>query len=400
MPPCSSKTVYVLGAGFSADAKFPLQRDVLGQIMDLELSDFPLNHINDYLELQKQVMTFLRVAIDHSEAISRSRSLEEIFTLLDQCISDDANFGGLSSNKLKGVRESFIRLILFLLYRSAEQIPPPAREQYDKIAAYLILKRLQAGKQGDPFSIISLNWDTLLEDSIIREIRRIKAERKIDIDFCFYTTPLNRKKSIHTPSPKQKAKGIYNIKLLKLHGSSNWLRCPVSNGVFTGMGMPGSCYDLYVPPVASPLITKLPSSNEQGNPPTLEPLIITPTFIKEFELPHIQNTWHNAFVELRECTEVVFLGYSMPEADYHFRTLLRRALRPETKVSVVLTENDNLQQIPRKFRWTSATTRYASFFGEDVDFHYNRVSGYFSHCIKSAGGSSEIRKKCKASLHK
>ena len=38
----------------------------------------------------------------------------------------------------------------------------------------------------------------------------------IDIDYCVYTTPLYN--SPHTASTKQKASGIYNIKVLKMHG--------------------------------------------------------------------------------------------------------------------------------------------------------------------------------------
>ena len=267
---------------------------------------------------------------------------------------------------------------------------PTVREEYDSIARYFILQRIAAGKKGDPFSIISLNWDTLVEDSIFRTIKELKADRRVDVDFCFYTTPLHRD-SIHTPSPKQKAKGIYNIKVLKLHGSGNWLRCPASNTVFTGLGMPGTSYELYLPKRISPLVERYSAGNEKDNPPVLEPFIITPTFVKEFALPHIQTTWHNAFVELRECTKVVFLGYSMPEADYHFRTLLRRAVRPETKVEVVLTGHDELRRIPVKYRWTSPTTRYRQFFGAGVKFHHRGIARYFEEIFGTATSAGMLR---------
>jgi hypothetical protein len=146
------------------------------------------------------------------------------------------------------------------------------------------------------------------------------------------------------------------------------------------MGMEGSVYELYLPRRTSPLVEHHVSGSEATNPPVLEPFIITPTFVKQFAMPHIQTTWHNAFVELRECTRLVFLGYSMPEADYHFRTLLRRAVRPGTEVEVILTKNDELRRIPHKYRWTSATTRFQQFFREPRVKHF-AVKGYFARCF-------------------
>lgn len=40
----------------------------------------------------------------------------------------------------------------------------------------------------------------------------------------------------------------------------------------------------------------------------------TPTFVKRFDNPHLQMTWHNAFIELVEADKVVFIGYSLPGA--------------------------------------------------------------------------------------
>lgn len=111
---------------------------------------------------------------------------------------------------------------------------------------------------------------------------------------------------------------------------------PVFNLVYTGLGMEGPAHDIYVKSQISPFIKEHLDGREQPSPSILEPFIITPTFTKVFDLPHIQTTWHNAFVELREATNVVFIGYSLPAADYHFRTLLRRAIRSTTPIKVIL----------------------------------------------------------------
>jgi hypothetical protein len=190
------------------------------------------------------------------------------------------------------------------------------------IAAALIEQRIASKITGDPFSIISLNWDSLIEDSIYWVINKVGALRKgkalVDVDYCVHTTPLP--KAAHTASTKQKACGIFNVKLLKMHGSSTWLRCPCSNLVYTGLGMNKPAHEIYVRRRVSPFIKRHLDEREKPSPSILEPFIITPTFTKVFDLPHIQTTWHNAFVELREADQVVFIGYSsVSSIGYTFR---------------------------------------------------------------------------------
>jgi hypothetical protein len=242
---------------------------------------------------------------------------------------------------------------------------------------------MQAGIDGDPFSIISLNWDSLIEDSVFCVLNLTGGIRDgsalADVDYCVYTTPLLN--SPHTASTKQKASQIYNIKLLKMHGSSTWLRCPCSNLVYTGLGMAEPACDIYVTPRPSPFIQEYVDERECAALPMLEPYIITPTFAKVFDLPHIQTTWHNAFIELREAEEVVFIGYSLPEADYHFRALLRRAMRSTAKIKVILHESD---RPPDTLESTDPKTvypaqRYRQVFREgQLTFDYGGVEDFDS----------------------
>jgi len=77
--------------------------------------------------------------------------------------------------------------------------------------------------------------------------------------------------------------------------------------------------------------------------------------------------WHNAYHELSEASEIVFIGYSFPEADYHLRALLKRALKPLTKISVVLRAGDGDKK-----------SRYLSFFGrKNIRFSFIGVERFF-----------------------
>ncbi len=381
------KTVYILGAGFSKPAGFPLQGELLRSVLD-EAGEDILRLSGDILsspETPSDDIRRDRETIRHfTDASFPSREhvqFEDVFTLLDQTILERAHLVKFPENQLREIRSAWIRAILFTLHQTSEQHLKGSNMRHRAIAAALIEQRIAAKISGDPFSIISLNWDSLLEDSIYWVINEVGALRKgkalVDVDYCIYTTPLP--KAAHTASTQQKACGIFNIKLLKMHGSSTWLRCPCSNLVYTGLGMRKPAHEVYVKRRISPFIKCHLDEREKPSPSILEPFIITPTFTKVFDLPHIQTTWHNAFVELREADHVVFIGYSLPDADYHFRTLLRRAIRSKTPVNVIL---DSFAEPPKDSlaadqRTVFPAQRYRQVFREDqLTFNYDGLESF------------------------
>lgn len=405
-----AKTVFVLGAGFSKDAGFPLQSEILSMVTESEfvgLSDIssapkPDSPTTKFLREREKLIKFLARVFGPQQ-----QRLEDVFTLLDQAISTRATFAGYKLIELISIRDAWVRAILFCLHkRSEEHLANPA-SMYVRFAAWLIRQRLAAGRIGDPISVVSLNWDSLVEDSVYHVIRKLGALRRIDIDYCVYTTPLDPKPSIcpHTPSPKQKAAGIFNLKLLKLHGSATWLRCPNSGLVYTGLGMATPASELYVTSRQSPFMETHSSGRARVTTSLLEPYIITPTYSKVFDLPHIQTTWQNAFVELREADKVVFVGYSLPDADYHFRTLLIRAIRPSTNIRVVLANPDDPNEysldvsgvaLPSGLRSRLSfvpelllpEARYRRLFGDSVAFEYGGVDS-FIESLTPAGGNAD-----------
>lgn len=380
------KTVYVLGAGFSKPAGFPLQGAILTRLIDTILNPDFLSGESIPLDASEPVEKFLRRAgyLRQSE-LWPGLTLEDLFTLLDQTISDKSNYAGFTWHRLIEVREGLVRCILGLLHSCGAQHLDSDKLEFKAFAAKAMETRL-SDHAADKFSIVSLNWDGLVEESlywVLHKTAGIQGGRALaDVDYCVYTRPLPT--ATHMPSTKQKAFGIYNIKVLKMHGSATWLRCPCSNHLYTGLGSPSSAYEIYVKPTASPFILDYLDEREQDSPSMLEPYIITPTFAKVFDLPHIQTTWHNAFVELREATEVVFIGYSLPDADYHFRTLLRRAIRSSTRVRVVLHESDNpqfkVETVQPGPKAVYPADRYQQVFGkEQITFDYSGVEGFAEH---------------------
>lgn len=390
-PNTTGKTVYILGAGFSRDAGFPLQAEILDQIRgaEVDLMGAPRHVLDVFDPARNRLFQFLGEVFPAGV----TPSLEDIFTLLDQTIARHEYCRGFSRSDLESVADALQQAILFVLHSAGERVTHQTAGFYRTVACFLIERRLVARQEDDPFSIISLNWDSLLEDTIYWCLREAGLVGTVDIDFCCYTTRLGTS-SPHVPSLAQKAKGLYNLKLMKLHGSTNWLLCPNCDRLYTGVGGKEEVWSRYVLPQNCPTCERLPSGTgrtRKPDLPVLEPFIITPTFVKVFDNTHIRMTWHNAYMDLAEATQVVFIGYSLPAADYHLRTLFRRAIRPDASIVVVLTDRDQPRRnTPKSLRPFFPTHRYTEFFGPGrLEFCMEGMKGYFRQVL----GAIDLRRR-------
>jgi len=383
------RTVFVLGAGFSCRAGFPLQPQLLRRAVDLGVMDIPAGAPDSFLEDQATALEFLRRVFarggdrDLREVFESGQgpTLEDVFTLLDQTIARRSFCGGYSWSRLSEVREALNRVVLFPIHAAHEAVSSNAAEPYRQFAALLLEQRMAGGLASEVVSVVSLNWDCLLEDSIYWCIRRLGGPQCVDVDYCCYTTPLTPL-CPHTPSLTQRASGLVNLKVMKLHGSANWLLCPNCNRLFTGLGAEEDEWRLYVTPRPCPVCSTLWLNREDprgDQHPRLEPFFVTPTYVKVFDNPHIRMTWHNAYTTLAAADEVVFIGYSLPEADYHVRTLLRRAVSPDAEITVVLIEDDRPKRnTPKYLRRHFPSSRYQAFFGSRRPaFTFGGAKAYF-----------------------
>ena len=383
-----SNTVYILGAGFSYDADVPLQASILSKIQEMDIPSlktlqFPheepdeQNVLQESLEHQLRAITFVDKLFNNVS----NPTLEDIFTLLDQCVHGRLYCYGYDWRELEKIRDSFYRTIVTLFLSCDNDTENSLKDFYRSVALGLISQRFSSGQDSHTFSVISLNWDCVLENAIYWCLERLNTTRA-DVDYCCYTYALKGVQR-HKTSILQKAIGIFNIKVMKLHGSVNWFICPNCNRLYVGLGASGELLYEYTLGKKCPTCKNLfIKEGDEQKGPLLEPFIISPTFVKQFDNAHIQMIWHNAYMDLCRADKVVFIGYSLPEADYHLRTLLKRAIRPGTKIDVVLVKSDKalrsakLAHIKHKY----ASSRYEAFFGGDknVKLYFGGVKGYFS----------------------
>jgi hypothetical protein len=106
-----------------------------------------------------------------------------------------------------------------------------------------------------------------------------------------------------------------STKLYKLHGSLNWLYCAACRAVDLTPGRKGAVHIF--------------QNNDLSTCPICgiryEPIIITPTFLKKYDNYFVKQLWHQAEQCLQTAQQVVFIGYSLPDADIALRTVLARS---------------------------------------------------------------------------
>ena len=94
--------------------------------------------------------------------------------------------------------------------------------------------------------------------------------------------------------------------------------------------------------------------------------------------PQLRLIWDRAKDALRGADEVVFVGYSMPDADNDLKYWLRRTLnrRPKPKITVV----DYKQ--PDAERPTLEQERYTRNFGADIAYHTGGFDDYVDNVME------------------
>jgi NAD-dependent SIR2 family protein deacetylase len=396
----SSKTVFVLGAGVSKADNLPMQSELLSQIFSLDpwhdenqstFMQLKIDHrehqvLKHYAEFEKQRRVLADFVVENftpqkkraeynaimSQEIIQYQmqrdilrraytiasevnvTLEDLFTLFDKIILGHEHFHIYSTGEIEDVHRALRKCIIFLLsyycaIRENEII------NINKMFAKIIFDtRLAASRKEDILSIITMNWDTLFERELYRlckENNSVPKNGKIYPDLCFYDDVFkntdNRIVSTHV-----KAKGHRNIKLLKIHGSINWLMCPYCGRIYVDYDEDIALNEFTV----DCLCPKCGRDKHFSQSPRMNSILITPTFLKDLNNLYLKNIWHNAFLDITEAKKIVFIGYSFPDADFEMRCLLKKAVQPGTAIEVVLHNADD----PETYKTTMINHGFAS----------------------------------------
>jgi len=366
------KTVFILGAGFSKNENAPLQAEIIREIFQINTKELSPNYRKIYTRYRNDFKNFLSETMFIDEKKFESLSLEDIYTPIDRCILDNLAFRNIAPKDLIELRQKINGLIIIMLDYKLH-LTRPKGSHVEKFTDYLIALRKKHLKD-DPFAIISTNWDILVDASFRG---KIPPEEGV-VDYCCNPTAYDANEPI-IPGLSALEMNLYNIKLLKLHGSMNWLQCKRCQRLFVTFFEKIAIDEYVTKPICRECDHNFRNELTSDRGGYLSSLLIMPTLLKDLNNFQLKLVWQNAGIELSEASKIVFMGYSFPMADFELRQLLARNVRHNSSIEVILSSEDK----PAHSNYvSSAENRYRTFFGKrDVQIHYEGVKKYIDELV-------------------
>ena len=346
--------VYIVGAGFSKHAGLPLQKDFTEALLEPRADEsHPMRPLVQHLG------KFVHDAFDHGEDAKAKfwPNLEDVFTNIDLAANTGHHLGHIHApSDLRMTRRVLLARMMRMLderYALAEKHKNTDGKRMDRFFRSLDLK---------DSAFISINWDTVIE-------RKLAALPQVhSVDYCCGAVRAGFPTKGNVVAEHKTPQGATAVPVVKIHGSVNWLYCD-------------NCRQLYSFPaedglsVAMQLLTRREAKRLELSDVskcekwrcltcTAVPLttrIATFSYLKALDFPMFERSWLSAERLLREAKKWIFIGYSLPAADYEFKHLLKRVQlsRPDSPDFVVITGGTKAV--------TEAVYRnYQGFFGRGI----------------------------------
>lgn len=335
----------ILGAGFSRCAGLPTQKEFPDYLISDMLSSTPLHEA-----ITRSIRQFLGEVFCWREG-TLMPSLEDYFTCIDLSANSGHHLGiQYTPKRLRAIRRMTIHRIF--------QILDSNYQRSDTIDCFL-----SGMLQGDSPSFVVTNWDIVLE----RGLQYQGTSNRINYGF----------ECIDWTTGQNKNLNIGDIIISKLHGSSNWVYCENCQKIYYNLdeklalhkmiGLIKADFRLF-----SEKFTDRSFDEALGVDPKarkclqcnnmLSTHIATFSFRKSYRTFAYPAIWHNAYAALSKSNKWIFVGYSLPDADFEFKHLLKTAelaLRHRQKKIpleiIVILKSDQ-----------SAESRFRAFFGDRI----------------------------------
>lgn len=221
--------------------------------------------------------------------------------------------------------------------------------------------RQPANFEAERHALVTMNYDINLDRSLLH----LKAKGLgTTVDYC-----LTRVQATSDADPA--------FLLLRLHGSMNWKRCGVCHAVVS----------------TGPLHAEIQTGETCGTcgAAAMGHLLVNPSFSRTFGDGPIVQVWQRTRAALLEADRWVFIGYSLPQADVHFRAMLRDALAlrqargEDTQVVLVGRRPGPTEPAPpagTPDEFTAALAAYHALFGEALTA-WDATPGGFADFVRA-----------------
>lgn len=340
--PEKARRVIVLGAGASAADGAPTQDGLFRKYVEI-INRPHTAHPTSERDLAALFFSLWGIDIDRKLKKQHFPTFEEVLGLLELAIARGESFKRFSglyhetqrSYRLRGYLISLIATVL-------EDTLQGANVRHSGL-----IRSLRRLGWLDRTDFISLNYDLLIDNAL----RDDSTNTGPDYAISFRLHPSGEKTT---------------SKLLKIHGSLNWLFCPTCNEI-----------DLYP---GTKIVADIAHHPGQMTCDTCEdprmPIVIPPTFFKVMSNFYLQQIWKAAEGTLMQADHIIFCGYSFPDADLHFKYLLKRAeinrRDDETRYTEVFVVNEHPGKSP--YQRDAEKDRFLRFYRNESLVHWTTLS--------------------------
>lgn len=252
-------------------------------------------------------------------------SVEHVFGFLDYFIYNNKSLGGkYNAYYLSVIKAYFVRLIQFEIKLKVDH----RLDSFDLSGDYFnfLQNMLCLGQQS---TIVTLNYDILLSSSFTNlfpfnvyldygmDLVNYRSLDYVDLSYNW----INPENSIFSPvnfPPRR-------VRVLKLHGSTNWKYCDSCESVFVSSWDDLLNVDLRVMNSDEEYVKEMVNNKEmycESCAGRLRALIMPPSHLKDFSQPIAARLYKRFLDHLKRVNKVLFIGYSFSEADVHIKALL------------------------------------------------------------------------------
>ncbi|HUO36242.1 MAG TPA: hypothetical protein VMU43_14735 [Candidatus Acidoferrum sp.] len=290
-----AETVFIIGAGVSKQAGAPLMNDFLDRADQLRKR---WTQRNEDFDLVFRGRDALQAA--QSKATIELVSIESVFAAFEMA-GLLGELGSLNSKEIESLPAAMVQVIQRTLEESISfpftdnQIKPV--QPYGTIASIVVRSTDRVNSHRVAF--ITFNYDLCLDYALHSNVMRP--------NYCLTDNESG-------------------IKLLKLHGSLNWARCPDCNKI-VAWNLSDFFKQFVGPDFSSINLIKLKIAENlskyrhcANNAPRV-PFIAPPTWNKTMYHKELENVWRAAARELSDAENIIICGYSLPDTDEFFRYL-------------------------------------------------------------------------------
>jgi hypothetical protein len=311
--------LFIVGAGFSQYAGLPLTNNFTKALLDVAHLKLNVQSV-----LQTDLLKeFVYAGFDHAPNSSPNLwpHLEDLFTCIDLSANTGHHLGPkFAPADLRTVRRALIVRIIRMLqhrYQMGLATGGPRRKTLE-----LFFEKMSPSNS----AFLSMNWDTVIEQGVAN------AHGISSYDYgCDAIAANFVKGGIAVSTSAADA----NFRILKPHGSSNWLYCDACRDLFW---FPAAQTDMIATQLFKAadwdVVKKFTHKERKAhtkNVPcprcgaqALGTRFATFSYRKALEFPMHGSSWRSAERLLREAKTWIFIGYALPPADYEFKLLLKR----------------------------------------------------------------------------